>query len=307
MLPADPSHRGGLAVALALGAALLFALGTVLQQRVAAAEPQDGGSAPLLLRLARRPLWLAGVGADGLGFVAQAAALGAGRLSVVQPLLAASLVFALPLAAALEHRRVGRRRMLAAVAVTGGLGLFLVLADPSGGHDDASPVVWSIAGAACAAAALAGWALARHAAPVARAALLGAATGVLFGLSAALTKATVERLDGGVLHVALDWHVWALVAVGYASMALAQASLQAGPLGPAVATQMALDPIASLLLGTLAFGERLHADAAGTAGALAGIALMVAGIAALATAHAPWPGVRREPISGTRKKPSTLA
>jgi drug/metabolite transporter (DMT)-like permease len=271
-----------MAVALALAAALLFALGTVLQQRVAAAAPDEAGGASFLLRLARRPLWLAGVAADALGFVGQAAALAVGRLSVVQPLLAASLVFALPLAAALDGRRVRRRQMLAALGVTGGLALFLVLADPTGGHDDASARGWLIGGAACAAASTALWALARGAAPVRRAALLGAATGVLFGLSAALTKATVERLDDGLLHVVLDWHLWALIVVGYVSMALAQRSLQAGRLGPAVATQMAFDPITSLLLGTLAFGEHLHESALGTLGALAGIALMVAGIGALA-------------------------
>jgi drug/metabolite transporter (DMT)-like permease len=286
-------------VILALVAALLFAVGTVLQERVAKeSSAQDAGSASFLLRLARRPVWLAGVAADGLGFVAQAAALAVGRLVVVQPLLSVSLVFALPLGAALEGRRVGRRQMLAAVAVTGGLAVFLLLANPSGGRDDASLRAWAIAFALCAVMCAAGWVLARGAGAVRRAVLLGSATGVLFGLSAALTKATVERLDGGLVHLLADWHLPALVVVGYASMALAQASLQSGALGPAVATQMALDPVTSLLLGTLAFGERLHETAAGTVGALAGVALMVSGIAVLATAdEAPGlPEVALQPV-----------
>jgi drug/metabolite transporter (DMT)-like permease len=275
-------------VALALVAALLFAVGTVLQARVAReSTAADAESASFLLRLARRPLWVAGVAADALGFVCQAAALAVGRLVVVQPLLSTSLVFALPLGAALDHRRVGRRQMAAAAAVTGGLALFLLLADPSGGTDDASGIAWAVAFVCCGAVCAAAWVLARGASPVRRAVLLGSATGVLFGLSAALTKATVERLDDGLLNVLLDWHVYALVVVGYASMALAQASLQAGALGPAVATQMALDPVTSLLLGTLAFGEKLHEDALGTVGALAGVALMIGGIAVLALADPP--------------------
>jgi hypothetical protein len=111
---------------------------------------------------------------------------------------------------------------------------------------------------------------------------LGSATGVLFGLSAALTKAVVERLDDGVLHAVLDWHVVALVAVGWAGMELAQRSLRAGSLGPAVASQMALDACSSVAIGVLAFGERLHTTTFGALVAVAGLAAMVCGLAVLA-------------------------
>jgi drug/metabolite transporter (DMT)-like permease len=253
-----------MAVGLALAAALLFALGSVLQRRV------EGEG---LLRLARQPAWLAGLAADAGGFAAQAAALAAGRLAVVQPLLTSSLVFALLLSAALEHRRLNAGELRAAAAVVGGLALFLTLAQPAGGGDDAAPLAWLITFAACGAVCV----IRRRSAVG-----LGIATGVLFGLSAALTKATVARLDGGLLHAVLDWRIVALVAVGYASMALSQASLRAGTLGTAVAAQMAFDAITSLLIGVFAFGERLHAGAAAGAFALAGVALAIAGIAALA-------------------------
>ena len=56
---------------LALGAALLFALGTVLQQKEAAAAPAEQAlRVGFLLRLARRPTWLAGMGADAAGWPA---------------------------------------------------------------------------------------------------------------------------------------------------------------------------------------------------------------------------------------------
>jgi hypothetical protein len=88
------------AIPLALAAALLFSLGTVLQQQVAeTASEEEARGAGFLLRLARRPRWLAGIAADSLGFLAQAAALGIGRIVAVQPLLATSVVFALPLGA----------------------------------------------------------------------------------------------------------------------------------------------------------------------------------------------------------------
>lgn len=275
-----------IAAALALVAAALFAVGTVLQERVTVtASAEEARGAWFMLRLARRPAWLAGIAADGLGFAAHAGALASGRLVAVQPLLATTLVFALPLGAWLAGRRVVRRELLAAVAVAVGLGLFLVLANPSGGSDDATPRAWLVALAACGAVAGLGRALALGRGARWRAMALGSASGVLFGLTAALVKSTVAQVPDGPTALILDWHVWALAVVGYASMALAQASLQAGALGPAVATQTALDPVTSLLLGLLAFGERLDAGALALTGAWLGLGLMLAGIAVLSLAR----------------------
>jgi drug/metabolite transporter (DMT)-like permease len=273
-------------VVLALAAALCFAVGTVLQGQVAAtASEEEARQAGFLLRLARRPRWLAGIASDAVGFVAQAIALAIGRLVVVQPLLATSVVFSLPLSAKLGGRRVARRDMVAALAVTAGLGIFLVVADPTGGREDATTAGWvvsfGVAGVICGAIAL----VARGRPPARRAGLLGAAAGILFGLSAGLTKATVERVDEGILEVLLDWHLYALIVVGYASMSLSQSSLQSGTLGPAVATQMSLDPITSLLLGIFAFDETVHEDTAGVIAALAAFAVMIVGIVTLAAAE----------------------
>jgi drug/metabolite transporter (DMT)-like permease len=273
-------------VVLALVAALCFSLGTVLQQQVAStASEEEAARAGFLLRLARRPRWLAGIASDALGFAAQAAALAIGRLVVVQPLLATSVVFSLPLGAKLGHRRVVWRDMVAALAVTAGLGVFLVVADPTGGREDATTAAWivsfGVAAVVCAGLALA----ARGRPPARRAGLIGAAAGILFGLSAGLTKAAVERLDDGVLEVFTSWHLYALVVVGYASMSLSQRSLQTGALAPAVATQMSLDPITSLLLGIFAFDETVHEDAVGLIGALVAFVVMIAGIVRLAAAE----------------------
>jgi drug/metabolite transporter (DMT)-like permease len=272
-----------MAIPLALAAALLFSLGTVLQQQVAAtASEEEARGAGFLLSLARQPRWLAGIVADGLGFVAQAAALGLGRIVVVQPLLATSVVFALPLGARFEHKPVSRPEILGALAVTAGLGAFLVLADPGGGVNNASATAWVVSFAVAAVLCSALTLSARGRVPVHRAALLGTAAGILFALSAALTKATVEQLDDGVLAVFEHWQLYALVVVGYVSMTLSQASLQAGALAPAVATQMALDPVASLFLGTLAFEETIHDDTGTLLAALVAFAVMIGGIAFLA-------------------------
>ena len=220
-------------IALALAAALLFSLGTVLQGQVAArASEQEAQSAGFLIRLARQPRWLVGIAADALGFVGQAWALAIGRLVVVQPLLATSVVFALPLAAKLAGRRVSLKEIAAALAVAAGLGAFLALANPSGGIEDARTVEWLASFAACGGLAGALVLAARRRSPVHRAALLGTAAGILFALGAGLTKATVEQLDDGVFAIFENWHVYALALVGWVSMTVSQTSLQVGALAP---------------------------------------------------------------------------
>lgn len=268
---------------LALAGAILFAVGTVLQQEEAKqADESQALSAGFLVQLAKRPKWLLGIAADFLGFLCQAAALALGRLVVVQPILAASILFALPFGAYRSGTPVGARRWAAAGVVTLGLAAFLLIGDPSGGVEDASNRAWIISGAI--ALALTGGLvlLARGRSPAPRAALLGAAAGVLFGISAGLTKATVEQLDEGLLDIFAHWHVYALIVVGYLSMTLSEAALQTGELAPALATQMTIDPIVSVLMGVFAFQETVHGSTAGTIVSFAALALMMGGIVVLA-------------------------
>jgi drug/metabolite transporter (DMT)-like permease len=268
-------------IALALAAALLFALGTVLQQKAGLDQPSEGASSSLLLRMAQRPVWLAGIAADVLGFLAQAAALGIGRLAVVQPLLVTTVVFALPLGARLTGQRVRPIDVGAAVLVVGALVAFLTIANPSGGRDDAPFGEWLIAGGACAVLSGILVVLGRYGSAPRRAALLGIATGVLFALSAALTKAVVDQLGDGFFEIFIGWHLYALIVVGYASMTLNQLALNTGALAPAVATSMAFDPITSVVLGVTLLQESLHETALGSVATLAALAAALAGMAIL--------------------------
>ena len=229
-------------VVLALLAAFLFALGLVLQEKAAATLPAEAVGKGFLVRLAHQPIWLLGLGAQGLGFVAQAIALGIGRMVIVQPLLVASIVFALPLGRLLEGRRIRREEVVGAVLVTAGLGALLVVSKPAEGTDDASLLSWAVIGGATVGLAIVLFALARGRAPALRAGLLGTAGGILFGLSAALTKTAVSRLGEGLGAVFGDWHVYGLVLVSIAAFWLEQAALQTGALAAAVATTMAFDP-----------------------------------------------------------------
>ena len=275
-----------MAILLALAAALFFAAGTVLQQKVASqASDADALQAGFLLSLARRPLWLAGIAVDGLGFACQAIALKVGQLATVQPLLVASIVFALPMGAALTGKRVVRRELVGALVVTGGLCLFLITSNPGGGRDDAPVGEWLVAGAVLGPISAGLFLAGVRTTGRLRATYFGLASGVLFGLSAALTKATVDDLSQGVVDLLLGWHLYALIAVGYASMSLNSSALQTGELAPAVATSMALDPITSLVLGVTLFDEKLDSGTAGVVAAVVGLGAMVVGITLLAASQ----------------------
>lgn len=272
-----------LAIILALVGAVLFAFGTVLQQKGAMEEAGDetlgaGG----LVRLLRKPVWLVGVAIDGLGYACQAAALGIGTIVVVQPLLTLSVVFALPIGARLTGQRIGRREVFGALAVVIGLVAFTLIANPEGGKDDATDRAWIIGAAITGGLALA-LVLASRASrtPGVRAALIGTASGVLFGLIAALTKATVDRLDDGIVAVIADWHLYGLIATSVIAFALMQAALATGALAPALSTVMVFETIVGIACGIWMLGEELHEEAWGNAVSIVSLVVVVIGLVAL--------------------------
>jgi drug/metabolite transporter (DMT)-like permease len=280
-------------IVLSLTSAMLFALGTVLQQRAGVSEPSAGAHSGLVLRMARRPVWVAGIVADGLGFVAQATALSIGRLAVVQPLLVTSVVFAIPLGVRLSGQRVTRGEIIAAALVVIALVGFLSLASPSGGVGEARVRDWLVAALVVAVVCAPLVLLGRRGPAPRRAALLGTAAGILFALSAALTKAVVDELQVGVGHVIGGWELYALAGVGYASMTLNQLALNTGALAATMATSTASDPIVSVVLGLVLFHESLHLTGLRAIGTVGALALALVGTASLARAQeSTAPGLR---------------
>ena len=274
-------------VVLALISAILFALGTVLQQRAGMEAPAPTTSSGLLVQMAGQRLWIAGITADIGGFIAQAVALRLGQLAVVQPLLVLSVVFALPFGAWLSHQHVGRREAAAAGLVVVALVGFLLAANPTGGRSEAPLHEWVVAGVISAAVCVPLSLLGRRGPAPRRAAVLGAAAGVLFGLCAALTKSVVDELHLGLVHVLTSWEPYALAGAGYVSMTLNQLALNTRALAPTIASSTALDPIASVALGLTLFGEHLHASGLQAAVAFVALAAALLGMVVLARAEVP--------------------
>ena len=270
-------------IALALVAAFLFALGLVLQERAASSEPGESVRAGFLLRLLRHPVWLLGLAALGLGYVAQAIALGVGRVVVVQPLLVASIVFALPLGKFISHKRVTKMEIVGATLVAGGLIVLLIASAPAEGRDDAPLAEWLIAGGVCLGIAAALWLAARGRPAALRAGLLGTASGILFGLGAVLTKASVAQISDSFTDLVGHGHVYALIVVSLAAFWLQQAALQTGALAAAVASTMAFDPLSSLVLGMTVVDERPDAGAIAIVISVGALIALLGGLVLLAT------------------------
>jgi drug/metabolite transporter (DMT)-like permease len=276
-----------LAALLALCAAVLYAAASILQHRAAAAQPDEASlRLGLLTRLARRPVWLAGIVADVAGFGFQFAALAVGTLVVVQPILVLGILFALPVGALVAGQRVTAADVAAAVAVCAGLAVFLVVANPAPGGATATPQVWvallAAGGGTCGLLALAG----NRRQGRDRALLLSASTGVLYGVAAALIKAVGQQISDHLLGALGAWETYALIVVGVAGMVLASSAFQAGSLDVALPTMAVLDPVVSVLVGAFAFGESVAATPGALAAELAGLVLTAGGVAALARSQA---------------------
>src|SRR5262249_38871786 len=90
-------------------------------------------------------MWLVGTRALFAGDLFPAAALDRGRLTIIQPLLVTTVVFALPLGYFLTQQHVGRREVIGAVVIVLGLALFALFGDPAGGRENAPGGEWAVA------------------------------------------------------------------------------------------------------------------------------------------------------------------
>ena len=277
-----------MAATLALMAAFLFALAATLQQKgalnlagVSLAKPMS------LVRLVGQRMWLLGTAALLVGYVLQAGALGRGRLAVIQPLLVLTVVFALPLGRLLTNQRVGRREAGGAGVIVLGLALFTIYGDPAGGKDNAPNDEWAIAVVVLSVLCAVLLVLGRQGSRTRTAAVYGSVAGILFGLSAALTKPTIEQLHEGVGVMLSHWYCYALAVAGVLGFVLQQVSLGTGRLAPSVATVSVCNPIVGVLLGIAIFEERLSRPLWHVVVAVIGLVLALGGAVLISLASQP--------------------
>jgi drug/metabolite transporter (DMT)-like permease len=282
-------------VALSLLAAVLFAFGTVLQQKGTMSVESSGDDPRFLVQILHRPVWLAGAILQASGWIVQAVALDHAALLVVQSLTALSLVIALPIGVWLTRQRVGRREATGAVLTVLGIVLFLSAGQPQGGTQNPSGGLWWTA--CLITFALVGilFGIGLRMRGAAKALTFGAAAGLGYGLQGAVTKTFVTEVHSGAVGVLTSWSTYVLIISALTGLYLQQSALKTGVLAPAMASSNSVTLFSSVVLGIAVYGETLSKSGAshGSASAV-GLVVAIVGIAFLAGSEAP-----DESISGS--------
>ena len=117
--------------------------------------------------------------------------------------------------------------------------------------------------------------------------------GLVFGIQDALTRQTLETLQGSSWTVLFTtWSAYALVGAGIVGIWLMQNAFSAAPLHASLPAIAAGEPLAGIALGILVFGDRVEITPGLLAIEAGGIALLVVGVIAVASSTA-FSGLRK--------------
>jgi drug/metabolite transporter (DMT)-like permease len=264
----------------------LYAVSSVLQQRAASEEHRDRSlRLNLLTVLVRRRRWLLGMAAAIAGYGMQFIALRKGSLALVQPIFVTGLVMALAGGALAQHRRLSRRDWLANAQILGGIALYIAAAQPGPGQPRGSTLGWVLV-ASLSTTAVAALVAVSHASPQRRSLALGAATGIVFGTTSAITERTSHRLGISLGHALGDWSPYVLVLVSLGGLLLNQSAFQAGDLKWSLPAITVLEPLVAILIGQTVFHEHVATGPLHVSGQVLGLAAMVLGVLILAKSPA---------------------
>lgn len=265
-----------LSVLLSLVSAVAYAAGAIVQERVATAS--DGRSlAPL-----RDRVWWAAVALNGVGAVLHVVALAYGPLSLVQPLGALTIVFALPMAALFVRRRAGATAWRGAVMATVGLAGLLALTGSSDAHSLGGPqqlMLGTVTFGAVAALILISKAMRR---PVVRSVFLAGAAGVAFGIASVFTKTVAMEWTSGSVGAGLPT-LLVIAALATTGLLLSQAAYRGAGLTAPLATVTVVNPVVAAAVGITLFDEGFRHGTAGTLLALLCGAVAAGGLILLTT------------------------
>ncbi|WP_327678023.1 DMT family transporter [Streptomyces sp. NBC_00467] len=265
-----------LAVLLSLVSAVAYAAGAIVQEHVAAST-----SARPYAPLHHAGWWFA-VALNSLGAVLHVVALAYGPLSLVQPLGALTIVFALPMAALFVRRGVGATAWKGALMATAGLAGLLALTDTADAQSLGTGQRGVLAAATFGGVALLFLVAQTIHRPVLRSVLLAASAGVAFGIASVFTKTVAVDWDWSA--PLAQWSsllVMAVLAIG--GLLLSQASYRGAGLAAPLATVTVVNPVIAAAVGITMFGESFRGGIPGTLLALGFGALAAGGLILLTT------------------------
>ncbi|GAA3007261.1 DMT family transporter [Streptosporangium longisporum] len=260
-------------ISIALVGALGYALGAALQQFEAVSE---GAS----LKLMKRPRWWLGGVIGFTGASLHAVALSFAPLIAVQPISVATLVFAVPLAALLHGRRPHRAEILGSLAVAVGL-LVLMLLVPSHPVRPHMTNQEALGFLGCVGlVVLVTHLLSRR--------MTGSPQALVLSVGAGAVTASVStfvRVVGGTfegdLSMLVHWFTLAIPVLLILAVVLLQKTYEVGYFGISYAAVQVVDPVTSILAGTLLLDEAVPRGWANVIPALGAAALLVWGTVTL--------------------------
>ncbi|MDQ1401777.1 MAG: hypothetical protein QOG03_93 [Actinomycetota bacterium] len=263
----------------ALGAAVAFASGSILQE-VGARRTQDatGLDPRLLLRVLRQLPYLVGVVVDFVGFLLQLAALRSLPIFVVQAVVASSVGVTAVLAVAFLGARLGRAQVIPLLGIGAGLVLVALSASTEHPHHIATSSGWFLAACSVPLAVLA--AVVARGTGDSTAARLGFLSGIAFGATAIASRVAVIPHDH-ILRIVREPELWALVAFGLLGILVFTTALQRGSVTMVTATMWTAEALVPAAIGLAFLGD--HARRGTTPLAIAGFSLAVASTVVLAT------------------------
>lgn len=282
---------------LAFLAATAAATGAALQHREVAEVPEHrAGGLRLLLASLRRPGWWIGLGVLVIAPVMQFLALKGGTLAEVQPVLTTELLVLLAIIVVTHHQRPGRTEWLSSIGIVVGLVLFLLAAQPSG-TEDRLRAGWTVplcVGVLVLVLLL--WAVGSKTRGWARAALFGAAAASAFAFEAAMAK-TIGQTPAAELLTSIG--PWAYVVTGALGFLLFQHALRAGHVAASRASMIIVNPLLSVLIGVVAYGESLRHGPAAIALEAVGLVLLLVAARQLALS----PMIAEDALGGAGEGP----
>ena len=271
------------AIPLALAGSLCTATSSVCQRLGAKNSEATRVDVGLIFRLARRPIWLAGLASQILGFAFQLEALRYGALALVQPIMVCDLIFAVYFGALFRHHKPDRVMLIGVACCAGGLGWFLAVARPHGGTSTISLAEAIPLGIAVAALLAVCLTVARFGHRMVRPLMLGPACGVCYGVTAFLFKLLTGGGHGGFVGLLERWQLWAVIVIGPLGFLLNQSAYQAGVLvSPVLSVITAADPLVSITLAHLVLHEQLASGPVNITMEVMAFAVMIVGIFTLA-------------------------
>jgi len=260
------------------------------------AQAGEGVDAGLLVRLARQGLFLASIGIDLVGFIAQLIALRRLPLFAVQAIMASNLAVTAVCAAWLMKARLAVREWLAVAGVVGGVSLLGLSAGPEGaarvGREFELGLILAVA-----AVGVSGFAVARLPNPVRTPAL-----GAIAGLGYAALAVAARILPGfGPLQLLRSPASYTVIAAGILSFLLYATALEGGSVTTATAAVVLAETAPPAIVGVEFLGDKTRPGL--TAVAALGFALAV--VCALALARFGEAGERQDSARARRETAGT--